>query len=399
MASFHVKNPLLDMLRFKNATKKRDKIIQNAPEDPLPPDYPTNVQEKALHPVRQEALIRDIRPSGDGKIYVLHTPDERPLAYFRAGMAISILFHLDGVTTTRCYSLSSSPERALHGTYEIAVKKNEGGFIAPYILKNWQIGTRVVMSAPEGVFYYEKLRDEPHLVALAGGCGITPFVSMARALEDGSEDFDLTILYGVKSLKEALYKKELDDLAKNCPKVHVVYVLSEEKKDGYEHGFLSGEIIKKYSPQGSVSYFACGPQILYGYLEQQMALLGIDQKHYKEEIFGVPKDVCQMANFPHLSFDKKFRIKVHYKGEVWAIEGLAKEPLLIALERAGFKVPSLCRGGLCGFCRSRLLKGEVYVPWRCDGRKKADASHHLIHPCVSYPMSDVEIEVQPSSLY
>lgn len=399
MASFHVKNSLLDLLHFKNAPKERMKRIKNAPKGPLPPDYPANVQMKALHPFRQEASIREIIPSGEATIYVLHTSDDRPLAYFRAGMVISVLFHLSGVTTTRCYSLASSPERSLHGTYEIAVKKEESGFVAPYIQKNWRVGSRIVFSAPSGVFYYERLRDEPEVVALAGGSGIAPFLSMARAIQDGTEDFRLTILYGVKKLKDAIARKELEDLAENCPKIHVVLVLSEEKKAGFEHGFLSAEVIKKYAPEGKVSYFACGPQILYGYLEEQMKILAIDPKHYKEEIFGAPKDVRSLANFPSLSADKKFKIKVHYKGEVWEIEGLAKEPLLVALERAGFKVPSLCRGGLCGYCRSRLLRGEVYVPWRCDGRKKADAVHHLIHPCVSYPMSDVEIEVQPPTLY
>ena len=71
-----------------------------------------------------------------------------------------------------------------------------GGFAADKLLAALKPGDEVIASDPQGFFYYEDLRDAKHVVGLAGGSGITPFLSMAYALRDGAEDFELTLLYG-----------------------------------------------------------------------------------------------------------------------------------------------------------------------------------------------------------
>lgn len=396
---FHVKTSFLDMVHFRNALHEREKRIKEASKGTLPSNYLTNMNAKTLHPMRQEALIDEIRSSGNAKIFVLRSFNERPLAYFRAGQTINVFFRIASTATTRCYSLTSSPEQSFHGIYEIAVQKDPKGFVAPFIFGQWKVGTKVVFSSPYGVFYHECLRDEKNIMGLAGGSGITPFLSMARAVQDGTEDFNLTILYGIPALKDALYRKELDELAKNCPRIKVIYVLSKERKAGYEQGPITVEIIRRHKGEGPTSYFACGPQSFYSFVESQLKTMGVDKKHFRKEILGAPKDVSVIKDFPSLSRDKRFKVRVHCKGETEEIEALAKEPLLIALERAGLQAPSLCRGGECGFCRSFLLHGEVFVPWRCDGRRKADEASCIIHPCVSYPLSNLEIEVSPSPFF
>lgn len=50
------------------------------------------------------------------------------------------------------------------------------------------------------------------------------------------------------------------------------------KRDGYEHGFVSAELIKKYAPQAEYSVFMCGPSALYSYEEEQMKILGLKKK-------------------------------------------------------------------------------------------------------------------------
>ena len=71
-------------------------------------------------------------------------------------------------------------------------------------------------------------------------------MGMAYAIRDGFEDFDLTILFGSRTEDGIVYKKELDEVCAACDKVHVVHVLSDEEKPGYEHGFITAELIKKY---------------------------------------------------------------------------------------------------------------------------------------------------------
>jgi ferredoxin len=55
--------------------------------------------------------------------------------------------------------------------------------------------------------------------------------------------------------------------------------------------------------------------------------------------------------------------------------------------------PSECRSGECGVCRSLLVDGDVYVGPESDGRRAADRRFGYIHPCASYPITDLEVTV------
>jgi ferredoxin len=66
---------------------------------------------------------------------------------------------------------------------------------------------------------------------------------------------------------------------------------------------------------------------------------------------------------------------------------------MVACERAGLVVPSRCRSGECGWCHSKLLSGDVFIPEKTDGRRAADLDYGYIHICSSFPASDVAIDV------
>ena len=85
-------------------------------------------------------------------------------------------------------------------------------------------------------------------------------------------------------------------------------------------------------------------------------------------------------------------------GKEYEIPVSADEPVLVAAERAGICVPERCRSGECGWCRSRLLSGSVYVPARTDGRRRADMEFGYIHPCASFAMSDLVLDVPNGTL-
>ena len=65
------------------------------------------------------------------------------------------------------------------------------------------------------------------------------------------------------------------------------------------------------------------------------------------------------------------------------------------IEKSGIYPPSSCRSGECGFCRSRLISGEVHIPEDMDKRRKADLKYGYIHPCCTFPLTDIEMEVFP----
>ena len=173
---------------------------------------------------------------------------------------------------------------------------------------------------------------------------------MAKEVANGTQDCDLTILYGSVSSDDIVMKAELDAIKSD--KVHIVHVLSGDEPDWKgERGFLTAELIKKYSADDT-TYFICGPQVMYTF--------------HLTVRRGVHEDV---------------------------IPAKATESLVVALERAGIRIETGCRSGECGFCRTKVLKGSVYVCPENDGRRAADKDFNYVHACAAYPTSDVTVKI------
>ena len=334
------------------------------------------------------------RGTANAKTFVLRRADGKPFPYFRAGQYLSLKLELEGSFVTRSYSLCSSPKDALAGKAAITVRANPGGFAADRLLAGLKVGDEITASDPQGFFYYEDLRDCKTVVGLAGGSGITPFLSMAYAIRDGVEDFNLVLLFGSRDRANILFKEELDRIADQCPKFKVVHVLSDETAEGYEHGFITADMIKKYAPAGEpFSVYLCGPEAMYRFLRPEIDKLGLPERLFRRKMIDVTKEPWLCDGYPADCKDKTFKLKVKQGAQEYDIETKADEPVLVAMERAGIKAPSRCRSGECGWCRSRLLAGSVFIPKDNELRRWADVEYGYIHPCSSFATSDLTLEV------
>ncbi len=390
-----------DMLKFKNMSKVREKAIQAAPANEVSGEFAINTNAKKLHPDYQRLVIDEVIPheGAKAKTFVFRRADGEAFPYFRAGQYLSLKLPLEDSFVTRAYSLCSSPKDALKGRAAITVRSNPGGFAADKLLAALKPGDEVIASDPQGFFYYEDLRDAKHVVGLAGGSGITPFLSMAYALRDGAEDFELTLLYGSRDEESILFKKELDEVAAACPKFRVVHVLSDEEKAGYEHGFITAELIKKYAPaDAEYSVFLCGPEGMYRFLKPEIEKLALPERLFRRKMIDVTKTPWELDGYPQQCRDKIFNLTVRQGDREYKLSASANETVLTAIERAGIKAPSRCRSGECGWCRSRMLEGSVFIPQENELRRWADKEYGYIHPCSSFPTSDIVLEV-PGEFY
>ena len=389
--NFHVKPiGLLDMLHFKQMVPRRRAILASGSLEPITAVYGVNRLAQSLHPKRQKAVVSEIIPRKDANTYVLKADK---LAYFRAGQYVSVKLRIGEAVTARPYTLAAAPALALEGQYQITVKKAQDGFVSDYILNNWTVGTEVTLSGPEGPFSYEPLRDEKEVVGLAGGSGITPFMSMAYAILDGTEDFRLTLLYGSRTKEDILYAEELEKICAATDKVRVVHMLSEDEAEGCEHGFIGADLIRKYAPE-TYTLYICGPRAMHDFLAGELPRLGLDQKHIRREFVPAPSSPEYFASYAG-DPSKVYTLTLHLLGEEKQIPLRADEPVLTAIERAGIAAPSRCRSGECGWCRSRLIGGEVFIPDSLDGRRLADDEAGYIHPCSTWALSDLELEIFP----
>ena len=388
---------------FLGEVKTRVKAIEAAPDTIPQSIYNANLLAQSLHPAVQHVKIAKVEDHGGAKSFTLVPDPDRgttKMAYFRASQYVSVSLNIGGAPVNKPYTIRSNPRDALGSgdtSYILTIKLTDPAYASAHILSTWKEGDQVDISGPLGDFYYQNLRDAKQVVAIAGGSGITPFYSMAAAIADGIEDFDLTILYGSRTAGGILLKDEIEAVAaRSKGRVKVVHVLSHEKKEGFEHGFITAELIRKYAPQGDYSVFMCGPKAMYSFEEGEMKKLGLPKRRYRMEMSGDYLGAAQNADFPTGKKGREFTLTVDIRGEKQTVPCKAEESLLWAMEQAGIKAPSHCRSGECGWCHSRLVSGDVYIPEDADGRRMADKKFGWIHPCCSFPLSDIELEIFPT---
>ena len=366
----------MDLLRFKKMVPKRREKLAEGSSAPLPKTYRVNETAKILHPGYQSAkLTRIEQNTADTKTYTFET--ERPF-YFRAGQYVTLGCKVGESEVSRPYAISSAPKAALGRRVSLTVKKC--GFFSGYLFDEAKVGDVFTLGDPSGDFCHEPVKDAEQLVGLAGGSGVTPFYSMAQAIADGTMDCTLTLFYGAKTEAELIFKKELDALVSE--KFKVVYVLSDEEKAGYEHGFIGADLIKKYV-SGDFTAMLCGPAAMYAFADKELASLGLPLRRIRKEAncVGV-RDVPPQT----------YTLTVHIGFDTYTVPADARETVLTALERAGLKVPAKCRAGGCGFCHSNSEIARFSVAG-ADKRRIADKKFGYIHPCCSYPDSDMELIV------
>ncbi len=374
----------MDMLRFKKMVPIRRQMLAEGPNTPLPQEYRTNVLAKKLHPGYMQVELTAARFLTDTiRELTFRRTDSGEFPFFRAGQYVSIQVKIGDSVVSRPYSIVSTPRQALDNQLVLAVEN--AGFVSGYLNEQAQVGDRFVMTEPSGEFHYETLRDSKHIICVAGGSGITPFVSMAGSLAEGDESYQMTLFYGARTAAQLAYKAELDAIAAKCKDFQVIYVLSDETYEGCEQGFVSAELMKKYADLTSSSFFLCGPQAMYDFIGKELAPLALPKKavHHDASCCG------------DLSMENpgEFQLTVHMRDEIFVIPAKANETLLTTMERAGLNAPNKCRAGGCGFCHSKWLSGSYKVADGRDGRREADRKFGFIHPCVTYPLEDMEIDV------
>ena len=390
----------LNPMDFTKMNPTRQAKIEAAPAKPLPAtnSYVPNQIANALHPKVQYLKVVKIEEEAcNAKRYYLAPNEEKgtkALAWFSAGQYLSITLKIGNMTLTRPYSLASSPRESLDGIYMLTIQKVDGGLASQFIHDNWQVGTEVTASEPLGNFTYEPLRDATTVVAVVGGSSITPFRALAMAIADGDEDCDLTILYGSRTLEDTIFQKDLKELESNCARIKLVNIFSHEEREGYEHGFITADLIRKYAPEGEYSLFVCGPQVMRKFVDKEIETLGLRKKFIRNELFGEYFGPAKEADYPE-NVAPAFKVTVRIAGTEQTITASSDVSLLRSLEAAGIAAPAHCRSGECGWCHSKLVSGEIYTPKSVDGRREADLLYGYIHPCCSFPLSDLTIEVAP----
>lgn len=381
-----IKETLLGTLVHGEEVMENIRVMRSVSSDKISEENVAASSER-IHSKKLSLLVSGVYDTGKNAKVIRFVSENGYLPPFEAGQYINIFTEIDGVRTSRPYSISSSPKQRAY--YEITVARVRDGFVSDFLMDCVKPGDKFEANGPAGVFRFHPVFHSKKSLFLAGGSGITPFMSMTREIVDAMLDRDVVLLYGCRSSEAALYDDELRGYAERYPDFQYHLVISE-KDDSWkgETGFIDKSLIKRLVPDYAVrTCYICGPQVMNDFCQNELKELGLPEKKIRREMFGARRDIVSEPGWPE-SLTGRERVKVRIGDKV--IPAVSGESLLTALERSGVRINVCCRSGECSLCRVKLVSGKVFLAQGAL-RRYADEKFGYIHSCKAYPMSDLEI--------
>jgi len=247
-------------------------------------------------------------------------------------------------------------------------------------------------SGPSGEFYYNPLFHSKTMVCIAGGSGITPFMSMILEIVECGLDRVVYLFYGNKDCDDIIFYRRLKRISKRFTHIRFIPVIENPpKRYRGKRGLITGALIKeKVRNLDDTTFYVCGPQAMYDFCIPELDTLGIPRRRIRKEVYGTPVEIWNHPGWPQeVKSDATFTVTLN---GTKAFEAQAGQPLLASMERNHIVVPSLCRSGECSMCRVRLVSGKVFQPQGVLLRR-SDKRFGYIHSCAAYPLEDLEIQI------
>ena len=234
-----------------------------------------------------------IEETHDTKTFVMEDAEEggRPFDYW-AGQYLTFRFDdLSPKPLVRSYTMSSSPVQGNYSAF--TVKRVDRGVISNWLCDEVKVGTILRGRGPIGRFCFEPERDLQHLVMVAAGSGVTPFVSIMREhmgkLGCPGSPKEMTLLVAYRSREDLIL---WDDLVKlqHTPGVQVVTTLSRDPEAG--HTFIHGRPDRKMlahvlgSDLSGRTFMTCGPESMMQMVKDYCLEHGAAPEQVKLESFA-----------------------------------------------------------------------------------------------------------------
>jgi ferredoxin-NADP reductase len=213
---------------------------------------------------------------------------QRDMLRFYPGQYATIGFMVDGrPSPMRCFSMVSSPNKPNELQFAMRV---QGNFTQA--VQKLEVGAQVQLQGPYGDFAIDPAQDK-NIIMLAGGIGITPFVSMIRYMTETKQPTPMTLVYGCRSQSDIPFYQELVDLQKINQNLRVILFVNDgniTSQPGISilPGRVDQAVLSKLTNQryNNFTYFICGPDSFRNSLEGALEQQQVDPSRVLTESFN-----------------------------------------------------------------------------------------------------------------
>ena len=263
-------------------------------------------------------------------------PGHRPGQYLRIGVVV------DGVHHWRAYSLTTDPARP-DGFIGITPKLVEAGVVSPFLVHGARPGDIVRLGGVEGTFVLPD-PPPPRPLFISAGSGITPIMSMLRALDRSGGLGDVVHIHSARTAEKVIFAGRLRDLEGRHPgyRLHLRLTGTDGRVTPAELDALCPDWRERRT-------FASGPRELLDSLVDHWAAEGDPELLAMERFQPIIGGAIPAGGGGTIDFTTS--------GVAAPCDGAT--PILVAGESAGIKMPYGCRMGICHTCIGRLESGQL----------------------------------------
>jgi ferredoxin-NADP reductase/DMSO/TMAO reductase YedYZ heme-binding membrane subunit len=405
---------------LQQATQKKQ-ILQTA--RPTSGSAPTSVR-----PPEPMSAPGSLKPSkswkGELRIAAIfqETPDVRTLRLmsthggefpfvYQPGQFINLQLMIDGKRVNRSYTMASSPTRS--DACELTIKREPSGLASRYIHESLRVGDVLPVSGPSGKFVFTG-DNASGVVLIAGGVGITPVMSILRYLTDRAWKGTIYFVIVAKTEQDLIFRDELRWLQSRHPNLHVCITLTRTEPHGTwmgHQGRASAELMTRVIPNLiQLPVYLCGPNEMMEATTELLLKLGVPLSRIHTEAFAGRKSAAttaetgtalQLESPPGKSIAtsmatpmqtaKAGKSTIRFSRSDRSAEIDADMTILEAAEALSIEIPSECRSGFCGQCKTKLRDGVVQMDCE-DALSEAEKAGGFILSCQARPKSDVNID-------
>lgn len=348
----------------------------------------------------RKARVATIKPEADDCIRLDFTVEGfEILPDYEPGQHIVLRLPVAGniETLTRCYSLVGSALDSERRHYSITVRRvlspADHPDLAPgrasgQIHDGLTLGDPVELMAPKGNFVLPLEGNAP-LVLIAGGIGITPFLSYLETLAATGSTRRVHLTYANRNSAGHAYAARLQHIATKLPGLSIRTLYSaalpadRQGRDYDREGMIEeSDIIPDEITISNAEFYHCGPPPMMQSVEQILAGRGISKDRIFSEAFGPSTSASDAANLP----EGPFIVTLARSGHQIEWQR-AFGSLLDAADKAKVRLASGCRVGQCESCAVRVLGGRV----RHFNGNAGDSDVQCL-TCSAVPLCDVVLD-------
>jgi ferredoxin-NADP reductase len=342
-----------------------------------------------VHGYHQLRIKEVVRETHDASSFVLDVPGELTgLFSYRPGQFCTFRVHIGGDEQFRSYSMSSAPETDRDLT--VTVKRVAGGLVSNWMLDNLADGDVLEVTKPAGVFCPQET-GRP-LMALCGGSGITPVMSIAKHVLSTAER-QVKLLYANRDRASVIFDQALNALSDRYPG-------RIERRSHFDSdaGFLAADAVADFARGGlDGDFYICGPGPFMDLVESSLVGLGVAPGRIFIERFLVEqqeKDAQALAPSADTTSEIPAQVTVILGGKSTVIDYHARDTVLETARRGGLRPPFSCEAGNCATCMAFLKSGTVTMRAN-NALTDEEVAEGWILTCQSLPSGqDVVVEYE-----